>query len=119
MLVRLETEHYISPFFEDFLQSLQERKLRLYASELKSVLEIPLLSQLEEALQRAMNVCRSQQLELAEHFKPIYRCEETGVVKDWKLSPTAWYLVMLNADPVCPEVARMQLTLIRKSFQGV
>lgn len=118
MLVHLETDQYNSPYFEDFLQSLQERKLRLYASELKSVLEIPLMSQLEEALHRAMSVCRSQQLELAEHFKPIYRCEETGVVKDWKLSPMAWYLVMINSDPSCPEVARMQLALIRKSFQG-
>ena len=118
MLVQLEVEQYSSPQFENFLHSLRERKLRYYASELQKILELPMFNQLEEALRRAMNVCRSQQLELAEHFKPIYRCEKTGVVKDWKLSPLAWCLVMVNANPVYPEVARMQLALIRKSLMA-
>ena len=116
MLVHIDVENYNSPHFEEFLHSLQERKLRYYASELQKILELPQLNQLDEALRRAMHVCRSQQLELAEHFKPIYRCEETGVLKDWKLSPLAWCLVMMNADPAYPEVARMQLALIRRGF---
>lgn len=116
MLVHINVEQMQSPFFTDFLHSLQERKLRYYASELYSILELPSLSDLEDALQRAMKVCRSQQLELAEHFKPVYRCQETGVAKDWKLSPLAWCLVMLNADPGIPEVARMQLALLKEQF---
>lgn len=116
MLVQLEVGRYSSPFFEDFLYSLRERKLRYYASELLQVLALPQLSLLEDAIKRAMSACRSQQLVLAEHFKPIYRCQETGVVKDWKLSPLAWCLVMLNADPAYPEVARMQLALISKQL---
>ncbi len=119
MLVQLETDQFSNPHFIDFLHSLQESKLRYYASELQKILNFTSLSPLEDALMRAMNVCRLQQLDLAEHFKPIYRCEETGVVKDWKLSPLAWCLVMINADPANPEVARMQLALIVKGFDGV
>lgn len=116
MLVHIEVEQYSNPHFEDFLHSLQERKLRYYASELQKLLDMPYLIELEDALRRAMDACRSQQLELAEHFKPVYRCEDTGVLKDWKLSPLAWCLVLINANPKNPEVARMQLALIRKSF---
>ncbi|AHM60385.1 hypothetical protein D770_10640 [Flammeovirgaceae bacterium 311] len=117
MLVHIEAEQqYNNQHFESFLHSLQESKLRYYASELQQLLDQPGLAELEEALRRAMDVCRSQHLELAEHFKPVYRCEETGVVKDWKLSPLAWCLVLINANPMHPEVSRMQLALIRKSF---
>lgn len=116
MLVHINVEQAQNPYLRDFLNSFQERKLRYYASELRKVLALPALSYLDDALQRAMKVCRSQQLELEEHFKPVYRCEETGVVKDWKLSPLAWCLVILNADPASPEVARMQLALLKNSF---
>lgn len=117
MLVHIDVEQTRNPHFAEFLASLQERKLRYYASELQKILELSSLHLLEEALQRAMKVCRTQQLELAEHFKPVYRCEEEGVVKDWKLSPLAWCLVMLNADPGNPEVAHMQLALLKQSFE--
>lgn len=116
MLVHIEQGQATNPYFEEFLHSFQERRLRFYATELQHTLELPELQQLEDALSRAMDVCRSQQLELAEHFKPIYRCEVSGVIKDWKLSPLAWCLVMINANPAHPEVARMQLTLIQKGF---
>lgn len=118
MLVQLEVDQFENPNFVAFLHSLQESKLRYYASELQKILEMTTLNSLEEALLRAMNVCRHQQLDLAEHFKPIYRCEESGVVKDWKLSPLAWCLVMINADPANPEVARMQLALLVKRFEA-
>lgn len=118
MLVQLEADQFDNPGFVEFLHSLQESKLRYYASELQRILDMATLDLLEAALLRAMNVCRHQQLDLAEHFKPIYRCEESGVVKDWKLSPLAWCLVMINADPANPEVARMQLVLLAKSFEA-
>lgn len=118
MLVQLEAEQFENPSFVAFLHSLQESKLRYYASELQNILEMNTLESLEAALLRAMNVCRHQQLDLAEHFKPIYRCKESGVVKDWKLSPLAWCLVMINADPANPAVARMQLTLLAKSIEA-
>ncbi|WP_224995327.1 damage-inducible protein D [Cesiribacter sp. SM1] len=118
MLVHIQVDQSNNPHFESFLHSLQESKLLYYASELQKILDLPSLLELEEALRRAMEVCRSQHLELAEHFKPVYRCEETGVVKDWKLSPLAWCLVLINANPKHPEVSRMQLALIGKSFNG-
>lgn len=119
MLAQIELNQKTNPHFEEFLHSLQERRLRFYASELQQTLELPELQQLEDALNRAMDACRSQQMELAEHFKPIYRCEETQIIRDWKLSPLAWCLVLVNANPAHPEVARMQLTLIQKGFAAV
>ena len=100
--------------FEEFLRGVQDRKLRYYASELQLALGLNHVGELTEAVKRAMRACQSQQLPLNEHFKAIYRCQEQGLILDWKLSELGYSMVLLNSDPAYPLVARMQLELIRR-----
>ncbi|WP_017732767.1 hypothetical protein [Nafulsella turpanensis] len=112
MLIHID--ELVSPFFEEFRRGVSERHLQFYASEIQKELGFSMNSQLSEAVRRAMSVCRSQQLSLDHHFKAVYRCRKNEIVKDWKLSKLGYCLVMLNCDPVFPEVARLQLRLLRK-----
>lgn len=117
MLAHLDYDRTVSPNFEIFLESLRYQKLKYYASELQQRLQITELNELKQAVNRAMSVCRIQQLGMEDHFKPIYRCEESQVIIDWKLSPLAYCLVMLNANPAHAEVARLQLQLVHRVMQ--
>lgn len=114
MLVQINTME--NPWIEEFLQGVRNRKLLYYASDIQQMLETEGEIQLKNAVQRAMDACRSQGLPLSDHFKSVYRCQEMAVLKDWKLSGLAWCLVLLNYSPSHPAVARMQLTLLNKGL---
>ncbi len=101
-------------YIEEFLQGVAELNFRFYVSEIRQTAGLAGQAETEEAIRRAMDACRSQQLPLNEHFKPVYRCEEKKVILDWKLSELAWCLVMLNANPANPVVGQFQLTLLQK-----
>lgn len=69
---------------------------------------------LRQALKRAMNACLALNLPIEQHFRCTYVCHQQTVVPSWKLSETAFRLVLLNANPVHPKVAQFQLKLIEK-----
>lgn len=101
-------------YIEDFLQGVSELNFRFYVSEIQQSAGLAGQAETEEAVRRAMDACRTQQLPLNEHFKPVYRCEEKKVILDWKLSELAWCLVMINANPANPAISRFQLALLQK-----
>lgn len=112
MLVQInQTDNF---YIEEFLKGLRELNFHFYASEIQQTLGLYSLADMEEAVRRAMNSCRSQQFPLHEHFKPVYRCQEKKVILDWKLSELAYCLVLMNSDPAHPAVSQFQFTLLRK-----
>lgn len=113
MLVQIE--YQTNPYFEEFLRGVQNKELRYYASDLQAALELSHISELADAVKRAMRACQSQQLSIDDHFKAIYRCQEHDLILDWKLSGLGYSMVLLNSDPAYPLVAQMQLELIRRS----
>ncbi|MEM8965222.1 MAG: hypothetical protein AAGE93_02320 [Bacteroidota bacterium] len=70
--------------------------------------------ELHQALKRAMNACLALDLPIEQHFRCTYVCHRQAVVPSWKLSETAFRLVLLNANPIHPEVAQFQIKLIEK-----
>jgi hypothetical protein len=70
--------------------------------------------ELQLALKRAMNACLALDLPFEQHFRCTYVCYRQAVVPSWKLSETAFRLVLLNADPTHPRVAQFQLKLVEK-----
>lgn len=111
MLVHIDLNP--NPYFEEFLKGLNEQNFRFYASDIQEKLGLNKLSELDESIRRAMSACRSQQLPLDEHFKPIYRCQEQKVILDWKLSVLGYGMVLLNSNPAHPLVGRLQLSLLQ------
>lgn len=116
MLIRIDVFQE-NPAFRAFLEGVQDQKLKYTASELQEMLGYVELKQLEDAVRRAMAVFRAQHLPIEEHFKAVYCNIEHDLQRDWRLSPLAYALVLLNADPAHPEVARLQLRLLSQSLK--
>lgn len=112
MLVQINQPENI--YIEEFLQSVNELNFRFYVSEIQQMLGYTSLAEMDEAVRRAMNVCRGQRLPLQEHFKPVYRCEEKKVILDWRLSEFGYCLVLVNSDPAHPAVGHFQISLLQK-----
>lgn len=80
-----------------------------FASEIKEMLEIDDLGEFEQALQRTFQSIQSLQLPLERNFKKVFRYNGQQLVQDWKVSPLASYLIIINCNPAHATVARAQL----------
>ncbi|MCX2741886.1 hypothetical protein [Pontibacter anaerobius] len=113
MLVTIEQTRTYTPL-ENFLDSLADKELTCYASDLLQQHGCESMVELSQAIKRATEVCTSMHLPLRENFKPVYRSRNGEVVQDWRLSPMAYMLMVLNADARNDLVARTQLEMVRR-----
>ena len=117
MLVTIEQTRTYAPL-ENFLNSLAEKELTCYASDLLQQHGCDSIDELSQAVKRATEVCNSMQVPLHENFKPVYRSRNGEVVQDWRLSPMAYMLTVLNADAKNDLVARTQLEMVRSFLRS-
>ncbi|PRY15621.1 hypothetical protein CLV24_102243 [Pontibacter ummariensis] len=110
-----ETRTYTS--LEDFLDSLADRNLTCYATDLLQQRGCASIEDLGRAVKRATEVCNSMHLPLRENFKVVYRSQNGEVVQDWRLSPMAYLLMVLNSDSQNDVVARMQVEMVKRVLQ--
>jgi len=89
-----------------------------YASELMENLDVP-EEELDIAIERAFKACASLNISIKQNFKSVFRTCDDHLVTDWKLSPLACYLIVINADPANQRVARMQVHFATKNFNDV
>lgn len=95
----------------DFLDTFHATELRCYASEFVMDFDLEEVA-INEAIERAVLVCRSSHIPPYRHFRKVYRFVDGVIIKDWRLSPYACFLVLVNADPNNPMIAKFQSSLI-------
>ncbi|WP_299757192.1 hypothetical protein [uncultured Pontibacter sp.] len=113
MLVTIEQSRTYSPL-DNFLDSLAEKDLTCYASDLLQQHGCESMNELSQAIKRATEVCNSMHLPLQENFKVVYRSRNGEVVQDWRLSPMAYMLMVLNANAKNDLVARTQVEMVKR-----
>ncbi|MFD2515704.1 hypothetical protein ACFSRY_17660 [Pontibacter locisalis] len=113
MLMTLEHTTINTPI-EDFLDSVADQNLTLYASDLLQLTGCENMDELSLALKRATEVCNCMHLPLRENFKVVYRSQEGEVVQDWRLSPMAYLLMVINSNSQNDLVAHMQVEMVKR-----
>lgn len=98
---------------EDFARQAKELNLVYYASEAADSMKFEDITEFHEAVKRAMELCLHASIPLEGNFRRIYKCSYDGIVYDWKLSVLAYHLVCLNGGSSNPNVARMQIELLK------
>ena len=98
--------------FDQFLDVLYSSQMNFLASDL---LEEGLnASDIRDAIKRAITVARTAQLNIRQHFAPVYTQIGGELVHDCKLSRLGYSLLLINARPDSPLVSHWQLKLIRQ-----
>jgi hypothetical protein len=106
-------EHVSTHSIDSFVDSLTDRNLTCYASDLLEQQGCSNLDELNQAVLRATEVCSCMHIPLQENFKVVYRSREGEVVQDWRLSNMAYLLTALNADSHNPFVAQLQVEMVK------
>ena len=107
-----------SKSIKDFYEQMSDSNLHFFASELLSY-GFKNMSQIDIAVERAIQICKVAAVPLRKNFKAVYLSENGSIVCDYKLSSLGRKLVILNADASIPFVARVQLELINKEIKYV
>jgi hypothetical protein len=72
---------------------------------------------LQEAMQRAVQVCLYMRVPIWQHFRHIYVHNASGHVQDdWALSDLALYLLLLNGNTASAAAAFAQAYAVRNIF---
>ena len=100
-----------SEAIDDFSKAVTDTELRYYASSLIE-LGIGSMDEIHGAIGRAMQICNALHVPARSHFKVIYLYKNGTLITDWRLSEMARKLILLNADPANPVVAKIQLRLL-------
>lgn len=100
---------------ENFLDLSYSYQLKYFASDLLNEGLSP--EDIHQAIQRAISIGKSSNLNIRRHFLPIYTQAEHQVIRDCKLSRLGYALVLLNANPEIPVVGEWQLKVLNRFFE--
>lgn len=89
--------------------------LKFYASEIMEQLGYDSYEDISLVLNRAVLACKAMGISVSQHFRHVYRYDGDKIHLDWKLSSLACYLLVVNADPGNPVVARVQLYIFMRN----
>lgn len=103
---------------ENFNESLGDFRNLLFASNMK-YLASDLLddglspSTIKLAIDNAISICHTADIEIRQHFIPVYTQLDNMTINDCKLSSLGIGLVLLNAGVNNPRTAQWQLKVLR------
>ena len=103
-----ETSHESLETFREILYGVD---LKYLASDLASF-GLENSEEMEKAVVRAIKACRAVRIPIRKNFKEIYVSQRGRVYRDWRLSALGRKLVLINANPSNPVVARLQVELV-------
>lgn len=103
-------------FYKRMEESAMDR-CKFYASDLMNALDYDDLEMLGKVICTAERACIALNIPIKHNFKVVYRCDDNGIYRDWKLSYLACYLITINGDPINPSIAKAQLFRLTNHFQ--
>jgi hypothetical protein len=107
-----------SQFLARLRTVIEELKLVHTASQLKEVLQLESMSDLDQPIQKAIETMQLLNMSSRPHFQQVYCAQNNSIQLDWRLSSFAYLLIILNCDPKHPMVAKTQVELIKNQISS-
>ncbi|MFY9308215.1 MAG: hypothetical protein WAQ28_04110 [Bacteroidia bacterium] len=85
-----------------------ETRLDYFANEIMELLGIDEMD-FAYSLTRTFQACQALKIPANHNFKKVYRFDGSNLITDWKVSPLACYLIIINCNPANEQVAKAQL----------
>ena len=112
MEIKIFNQNYNNEVIEHFQDTMNDSELKFLASEmLKDGFNN--MEEINDAINRAIQICRTASIPLRSNFKSIYLSNNGEVICDWKLSSLSRKLVIINAAASLPFVAQIQIELLK------
>ena len=101
-----------SDSIDNFMEFYYSLRMRYFASDLLNQGLTP--KQISNAVVKAINVAKSSEMNIREHFKPVFSSMDNEIIRDCKLSRLAYGLVLMNAETKISAVGKWQRRVLEK-----
>lgn len=92
-------------------ESILDKNLKYLASDLVSK-ELNQATKIQIAVKKAIKICALEGIDVRSNFKPIYMCEKSQIMIDWKLSFLAKQLVIINNNDLSPHLKNISIEFV-------
>lgn len=110
MIVEYYTYHRLNPVIESFIERMNELKYRYYASDLLN--RLMQSGNFDFHIRRAIAILKLTGTPVQNHVTCIYRSDDGGIKRDWKLSELACNLVIISITSDDEEIQNLQQALL-------
>ena len=86
-----------------------ESRLDFFVNDIMEILNIDNVEEINSSLNRIFQACSTLNIPYNKNFKRVYRFDGEGLITDWKISPLACYMVIINCNQSYEYVAKAQL----------
>ena len=117
MKIQIHGEEGRHQHIDDFREKIAGQNLKYFASDVAEEAEFLSDEELENAVKRSMQVCRAMQIPIRDHFQAMVQNTPHGSINDWRISALGYALIHLNGHTDNPNVAKMQIDLLRRGFR--
>src|SRR5690606_7855905 len=104
--------NHTDPMIEMFISGINEMKYRYYASELLRRMIHSSEINLDRSVRKAIAILKLTGLPVQEHVTCVYRSDNKGINRDWKLSELACSLIILSQDSSSDEIEDYRQALL-------
>lgn len=111
-LVVFQERADVADALSNYMDLYYGRQMKYLSSDLLAEGLQPI--QIQKAVQKAIAICQTAEMELRQHFMPVYTEINGVLINDCKLSQLAYGLVLLNADIYNPVTAQWQIRLMNE-----
>lgn len=101
-----------------FIDALNDHQLRYYAQDWMKSIGYDSMDELHKAISPLIDAMNSVHMSTSENIKPVYRCSNGHIFRDWKLSRLGLTYLALNAPHKSQKVSQLQLKILSNYFNG-
>jgi len=113
----LDTIHPLPEFIADFIEQLVRHELSVYASDVYEILQWNSEDQFSRTLEKVLDVLHKAGVPAEHHIQPVFAGFYNQTVIDYKMSPLAFALMCVHAEPVTETSARLQIHWLEKALK--
>ena len=81
------------------------------------MLDIEDAEEIVRSLNRTFHACGTLNISFNRNFKRVYRFDGERLIVDWKISPLACYLIIINCNPNHESVAKAQIYFAMNKYK--
>lgn len=90
-------------------QNYIDSNLLFFVSDIMKFLNIADDAEINRSIDRAFHAYYALSIPIEINFKKVYLFDGENIISDWKISPLAVYLIIINCDPRNRNIAKAQL----------
>jgi len=99
----------VPEFYREFLEQLINAQMKYYASEIFNLLELETERQFTDALEKTIQTLHLAGIPAEHHIRPVYADYRGEVIVDYKMTPLAFGLIGMHAEPLNQTLAGFKI----------